>query len=151
MSGTSGAWAWHHTGIAVSSIDETLELYHSLLGFEIVFEARGMTDLIRSMTGVPTLVADLVQCRSAVSGQVLEFIEFSGIPSEVDPRLPLQPGRAHTAFLVADIERAVFQCERAGGEQLGQITEFSEGRAVYCADRFGTVIEWEEASEEMVS
>jgi len=29
---------------------------------------------------------------------------------------------------------------------LGSITEFSEGRAVYCADASGTVIEWEEAA-----
>jgi len=148
MKGSSGAWAWHHTGIAVASVDEVIELYRDLLGFEVVFEARGMTDLIRSMTGVSTLVADLVQCRSVVSGQVLEFIHFSGFPADVDPRLPFQPGRAHTAFLVPDIERAVWECERAGGEQLGQITEFSEGRAVYCADRLGTVIEWEEANEE---
>lgn len=147
MTGSTGAWSWHHTGLVVRGVDETVEYYRTLLGFEVVFEARGMTDLISGMTGVKGLRADLIQCRSTLGDQVLEFIEFSGIPADVDHRLPVQPGRAHTAYLVPDLERAVWELERAGGEMLGQITEFSEGRAVYCADAHGTVIEWEEAKE----
>lgn len=142
------AWAWHHTGIAVADIDEVLDLYAATLGFQPVFEARGMTDLISRMTGIPGLTADLVQCRSPVSGQVLEFIRFGNVPDDLDDRLPLRPGRAHTAYLTDDIEAAVAATLRAGGTMLGEITEFSEGRAVYCADRNGTVIEWEEATQE---
>ena len=142
---TSRSWSWHHTGIAVSSIEEVVARYRDLLGFEIVFEAPDMSDLIQSMTGVSGLRADLVQCRVPFSDQVLEFIHFRNVPSDVDDRLPLQPGRAHAAFLVPDLERAVWENTREGGEMLGSITEFSEGRAVYCADKWGTVIEWEEA------
>ena len=141
----AGAWAWHHTGVAVSSIEEVLAQYTGLLGFEVVFEAPDMSDLIQSMTGVAGLRADLVQCRP-YSEHVWEFIHFRNIPGGVDNRLPLQPGRAHAAFLVPDIERAIWENEQAGGEMLGSITEFSEGRAVYCADASGTVIEWEEAA-----
>lgn len=147
----TNAWAWHHTGIAVASIDEALEFYAETLGFRPVFEARGMTDLISRMTGVPGLTADLVQCLSPISGQVLELIRFGNVPDDLDDRLPLRPGRAHMAYLTSDIERAVDATVRAGGMMLGEITEFSEGRAVYCADRFGTVIEWEEASPEAVA
>ncbi|MBT5247924.1 MAG: hypothetical protein HOL65_03945 [Microbacteriaceae bacterium] len=142
----AGAWAWHHTGVAVSSIEEVLARYTGLLGFEVVFEAPDMSDLIQSMTGVAGLRADLVQCRAPHSEHVWEFIHFRNIPGGVDDRLPLQPGRAHAAFLVPDIERAVWENQRAGGQMLGSITEFSEGRAVYCADASGTVIEWEEAA-----
>ena len=103
----SGAWAWHHTGVAVANIDEVLDLYCSVLGFEPVFEARGMTDLISQMTGIVGLSADLVQCRAPMSGQVLEFIQFANVPDDLDNRYPLRPGRAHTAFLTHDIEAAV--------------------------------------------
>jgi catechol 2,3-dioxygenase-like lactoylglutathione lyase family enzyme len=144
----SGAWAWHHTGLAVSNVDKVVDYYSKTLGFEPVFEARGMTDLISAMTGIPGLRADLVQCVSPLSGQVLEFIEFSGVPDDLDSRYPLRPGRAHTAYLVPDIDVAVEQTVRAGGIMLGEITEFSEGKAVYCADSHGTVIEWEEAGKE---
>jgi catechol 2,3-dioxygenase-like lactoylglutathione lyase family enzyme len=137
--------------MAVANVDEVLDLYSSTLGFEPIFEARGMTDLISQLTGIVGLTADLVQCQSPMSGQVLEFIQFGNVPDDLDDRLPLRPGRAHTAYLTADIELAVEATLRAGGRMLGEITEFSEGRAVYCADRNGTVIEWEEAREEAVS
>lgn len=142
---SSGAWGWHHTGFAVSSVDEAVDRYSQLADFRVVFEARDMSDLIQSMTGVPGLRADLVQCTSPMSEQVLEFIHFRKIPARVDDRLPLQPGRAHVAFLVPDLDRAVWQLVQTGGEMLGAITEFAEGRAVYCADPSGTVIEWEES------
>ena len=142
---SSGAWDWHHTGFAVSSVDEAVDRYSTLTDFEVIFEAREMSDLIQSMTGVPGLRADLVQCKSPISEQALEFIHFRNIPARVDDRLPLQPGRAHVAFLVPDLERAVWELVQAGGEMLGTITEFAEGRAVYCADPAGTVIEWEES------
>lgn len=141
----TGAWGWHHTGFAVSSVDEAVDRYSQLADFRVVFEARDMSDLIQSMTGVPGLRADLVQCTSPMSEQVLEFIHFRKIPARVDDRLPLQPGRAHVAFLVPDLDRAVWELVQAGGEMLGAITEFAEGRAVYCADPSGTVIEWEES------
>lgn len=142
---SSGAWGWHHTGFAVSSVDEAVDRYSQLADFRVVFEARDMSDLIQSMTGVPGLRADLVQCTSPMSEQVLEFIHFRKIPARVDDRLPLQPGRAHVAFLVPDLDRAVWELVQTGGEMLGAITEFAEGRAVYCADPSGTVIEWEES------
>ena len=141
----TGAWGWHHTGFAVSSVDEAVDRYSQLADFRVVFEARDMSDLIQSMTGVPGLRADLVQCTSPMSEQVLEFIHFRKIPARVDDRLPLQPGRAHVAFLVPDLDRAVWELVQTGGEMLGAITEFAEGRAVYCADPSGTVIEWEES------
>lgn len=146
----TGAWAWHHTGIAVANVDEVLDFYSSTLGFEPVFEARGMTDLISQMTGIPGLTADLVQCVSPMSGQVLEFIEFKNVPDDLDDRYPLRPGRAHTAYLTHDLDLAVEETVKAGGVILGEITEFAEGRAVYCADRNGTVIEWEESASEEI-
>ena len=90
----AGAWAWHHTGIAVSSIDEVLSHYTGLLGFEVVFEAPDMSDLIQSMTGVAGLRADLVQCRAPYSEQVLEFIHFRNIPGGVDDRRGVRRRRA---------------------------------------------------------
>jgi catechol 2,3-dioxygenase-like lactoylglutathione lyase family enzyme len=144
MSGSTGAWKWHHTGITVSDIDKTLLYYQRTLGFTIVFEARNMTDLISSITGVEGLGAHLVQTQSPISEQVLEFIEFFNVPEKFNEMLPLRPGRSHTAYLVKDIEDATRTLVEQGGVVLGKITQFSEGKAVYCADQYGTVIELEE-------
>jgi len=128
MSGTTTAWKWHHTGFSVREIDSVINYYGKSLGFEVIFEARNMSDLISSITGVQGLGAHLVQMKSKI----------------VDEILPIYPGRAHTAYLVKDIEDAVESMKREGGILLGRITEFSEGKAAYCADRFGTVVELEE-------
>ena len=144
--GSTGAWAWHHTGLAVRSLDAALDFHAGTLGFTVVFEARGMSDLISSVVGLPGLEADLAQCLSPVSGQTLEFIEFRQVPDDCPDLYPVRPGRAHTAFLVDDLDFALSSLIRAGGRAMGAITEFSEGRAVYCADGNGSVVELEEAS-----
>lgn len=149
MSGSTQSWGWHHTGIAVSDLDKAIDFYRETLGFEVVFEARGLTDLIESVVGLPGLGADLVQCRSPLSSQHLELLQFTNVPSDCDPRLPIQPGRVHTAYLVNDLEASLDALIRAGGVMLGQITEFSEGRSVYCADVTGAVVELEEAQEDI--
>jgi len=150
MIGT-GVFAWHHSGIAVANLDDTLEFLRSTLGAEVSFEARGMTDLMSQMTGVSGLSADLVQCQIPGSNQYLEVIQFRGVPDDADPRLPIWPGRAHTAYLVPDLDQAIAHTVASGGAVLGQITEFSEGRAVYCAGQHGIVVEWEEAAGEVSS
>lgn len=147
MKPSSHAFRWHHTGIAVADIDRALEFYAQTLGFSVAFEARGMTDLVESITGVKGLRADLVQCVSPMGDQVLEFIQFFDVPASAPDILPIRPGRVHTAYLVPDLERAIAATEAAGGQMLGAITEFEEGRAVYCADGSGNVVEWEEAGE----
>src|SRR5690606_7735852 len=70
---------WHHTSLAVTDIDLAVAFYRDAFGFEVLFEERGMAAQIASMTGVPDLVCDLVQMRSVLSEQVLEFIAFRKI------------------------------------------------------------------------
>jgi catechol 2,3-dioxygenase-like lactoylglutathione lyase family enzyme len=143
-SGNTQAWAWHHTGISVRDIDKALEFYAKNLGFDLVFEARNMTDLISSITGVDGLGAHLIQMQSPLSTHVLELIQFFNVPENLNPILPIAPGRSHTAYLVDDLDIALERLEKSGGTRLGKVTEFAEGKAVYCADQFGTVVELEE-------
>lgn len=147
MTSAVRAWGWHHTGLAVSDLNKALNFYSETLGFEPVFEALDMSDLIQSITGVSGLRADLVQCKSPISNQVLELIQFRNVPAAANPLLPLQAGRAHTAFLVPDLDAAAAQLEKSGGRMLGAITQFEEGRAAYFTDGAGNALELEEAIE----
>ena len=142
------SWAWHHSGFAVASLPGALKFYRYALGFEPVFEAIDMSDLIESVTGISGLRADLVQCRSPFSSEILELIEFRNVPASYSGPAPVQPGRAHSAFLVTDLQRAVETVEQLGGGLIGQITVFSEGRAAYLTDGAGNAIELEEAVRE---
>lgn len=141
----TSAWAWHHTGLSVEDLSQALRFYQSSFGFTPVFEAMDMSDLIENLTGVKGLRADLVQCKSAISDQVLELIKFRNIPQDADHLLPIRPGRMHNAFLVPDLESAIEVVEKNGGKLFGSITEFSEGRAAYLSDGSGNAIELEEA------
>ena len=145
MTSAAQAWSWHHTGLAVDNLSQALSFYDKSFGFEPVFEAMDMTDLIQSITGVPGLHADLVQCKSTISNQVLELIQFRNVPDDADALLPIRPGRTHNAFLVPDLELAISEIEKVGGKLFGKITEFSEGRAAYLFDGTGNAIELEEA------
>lgn len=143
----TSAWAWHHTGLSVEDLDQALHFYKSSFGFTEVFEAMDMSDLIENLTGVKGLRADLVQCKSQMSNQVLELIKFRNIPEDANELLPIRPGRIHNAFLVPDLEAAIADVEKNGGKLFGSITEFSEGRAAYLSDGSGNAIELEEAQQ----
>lgn len=142
--GTAATWAWHHTGTVVPDLAEAVAFHRRVLGFEVAFEAYGMTDLVESLLGLPGLRGDLVQLASPVTGQHLELLAFTGVPDDAPAWLPVRPGDSHTAHLVDDLDAALAALTAAGGTLIGRPTEFAEGRAAYCLTPSGTVVELEE-------
>ena len=59
---------------------------------------------------------------------------------------PTAPGAGHLSFVVEDLEHAIATVQALGARQLGSVTSFAEGRAVYFVEPSGTVIELEEGS-----
>ena len=140
---------WHHTSLAVTDIDLAIAFHREAFGLDVIFEERGMSAQIASIAGVPGLVCDLVQMRYERADQVLEFIAFrpdggTGFEPEL---VPLRPGSAHVAFLVENLEKSLAHVEALGAVRLGEITEFSDGRAVYCRAPGGSFFEMEEPIE----
>lgn len=135
---------WHHTSSVVSHLDEALEFRRRTLGLEVVFVEYGMSTQIQSMLGQGGITCDLAQTRLPVSGHVQEFIAFHDVPPGLDPRLPVRVGQGHVAYVVADLEASVRTLVAQGAEQIGNITDFAEGPAVYCWAPTGEVIELEQ-------
>jgi predicted enzyme related to lactoylglutathione lyase len=144
LTGATGTLIWHHTSVVVDNLDRAIAFHRGQFGFEITLESRGLSEAIQRMLAVPGITCDLVQGFSPVSGHVLELIEFHHIPAHADARLPLWPGRSHLAFVVPDLTVAVRSLADAGGEPVGQVTEFPEGPAIYCWTPVGTVVEIEQ-------
>ncbi|MFF2330581.1 MULTISPECIES: VOC family protein [unclassified Streptomyces] len=142
--GTAATWSWHHSGIVVPALGAAVDFHRRVLGFEVAFEAHGMTGLVADLLGVPGLGCDLVQCVSPVTGQRLELLAFTGVPDDAAPWLPVRPGDSHTAHLVDDLDAALAELTAAGGSLIGRPTEFAEGRAAYCLTPSRTVVELEE-------
>jgi catechol 2,3-dioxygenase-like lactoylglutathione lyase family enzyme len=118
--------------------------YRAAFGYEVVFQDRGMTDLIRGIVGLPDVRCDLAQLRSPISGHTLELIAFHDVPPGKDDHGPTRPGKAHLAFKVNDLDQAMTEVQRLGAKRLGEVTLFPEGRSVYCREPSGTIFELEE-------
>jgi Glyoxalase/Bleomycin resistance protein/Dioxygenase superfamily len=144
LTGAAGILTWHHTSIVVDNLDQAVAFHRDQFGFVVVLEARGMAEPIQRMLGLTGITCDLIQAVSPVSNHFIEFIEFHNRPPGVNEMLPIWPGRAHTAFVVTDIERALSTVTASGGRPIGEITDFPEGPAVYCWAPGGGVIELEE-------
>jgi predicted enzyme related to lactoylglutathione lyase len=131
---------WDHTSLAVTNVDDAVAFYRSAFGYEAIFVERGMSAQAESIVGLPGLRCDLAQLRSPISTHTLELIAFR-LPEGSEHRGPIMPGKAHVAFVVTDLNRAIEKACSLGAAQLGMITQFDEGRAVYMTEPSGTVFE----------
>jgi catechol 2,3-dioxygenase-like lactoylglutathione lyase family enzyme len=133
---------WAHSALAVVDLDRAVAFYREAFGFAVLFEARGMTDLIARIAGVEGLGCDLAQLRRPDSPHVLELIAFRSPAAAVEARPPV----GHLAFHVADFDPALAVVGTLGAEQVGEVTRFPEGRSVYCREPGGSVFELAEGS-----
>lgn len=138
--GRAGSLAWDHTSLTVTDLDEAIAFYRSAFGYEIVFAEREMSAQIERIVGLPGLRCDLAQLRLPRSTHTLELIAFRW-PEGATPRAPIEPGQAHVALRVLDLERAVGSASALGAAQLGTVVQFDEGRSVYMTEPSGTVFE----------
>lgn len=143
--GTTLAWSWHHAGLVVEDLDRSLEFYREALGYEVEFLVRDMDDQFQRTVGLSGVVCDLAQLVAPFTGTRLELIEVRNVPEGLDPRLPVHVGVGHGAYQVKELEPSIERLVASGGSLMGEIVEFSEGRAVYCWSSTGTVVELEEA------
>ena len=143
---TVHAASWHHTSLAVSDLDAAIAFYRAAFGYELNFEEKGMSDQIARMAGIEGLTCDLAQLRSDLGDHVLELIAFHRSDGESPPLrdAPLRPGAAHIAFAVEDLDAALDAVETLGAVRVGDVTEFDEGRSVYCREPSGSFFEMEE-------
>ena len=149
MTNEARARSWDHTSLAVTDLDDAIRFYESAFGFNVVFEARGLTSQAASITGPPGMNLDLAHLVSPLSPQRLELIQFSAPESPMSDSLsnaPTTPGTGHLSFVVEDLDQAIATVKALGARQLGSVTSFAEGRSVYFMEPAGTVVELEEGS-----
>lgn len=144
-SGAASVKGWAHTCLTVTDLDVAIEFYVSAFGYEVVFEARGLTDQIERMLGRSGVSCDLAHLRLSGSEHVLELISFlHHAPGDEEPRGLTRAGAGHVAFVVPELEVASAAVERLGAVRLGEVTRFSEGRSLYLRDPAGAIFELDE-------
>jgi predicted enzyme related to lactoylglutathione lyase len=133
---------WEHSSLAVLDLDRSVAFYECAFGYDVVFAEHGMSSLIAQIAGIPGLRCDLAQLRRPGSEHILELIAFANPAADVAPELP---PAGHVAFRVAVLDRALELVEKLGATRLGQVTEFPDGRSVYCREPGGSIFELSEA------
>ncbi len=133
-----------HTGLTVSDLDRSIAFYRDLLGLELVSQWDSAQPYLRTVVGFPEAELRIALLRlpgaaAAVSGHHLELLEYRaprGAPG--DPRT-CNPGNAHVAFMVDDVDQAYAELRARGVRFKSAPVEITHGRnrgakAVYFLD-----------------
>ncbi|MCV0428046.1 MAG: VOC family protein [Roseibium sp.] len=85
-----------------------------------------------------------------VEGPFLELLQYDQIHERLLPKVN-EPGYGHLSFEVADIQSAIASILEAGGQQLGEITNFGTTSIpvllIYMRDPEGNILELEQSSD----
>ncbi len=104
-----------HTGFTVADLDKASAFFRDVLGFTVTAPTRHSGATTERMTGVPG--AELEIAFATGGGHTIEMIRYvAPVVARTADKRPCEPGFAHVAFLVEDIDASVAAIEAAGYE-----------------------------------
>jgi len=140
--------AFAHVGVTVPDIDEAIEWYESVLGFERLMEAQTIAGDGESQISELCLdvLGEFEEVRIAhlgTGGQTaIELFEFrEGKESEPNPK---EEGYFHVCVIDPNIEELAAEIEETGGDHHTEVWELFPGqryRMTYCKDPWGNLLE----------
>jgi len=121
-----------HTGITVSSLEESLRFWVDALGFRLMSrETHDSGPFMDELVGVPGAAVSIASVEAP--GHVIELLEYTSPPdrARVKPR-SCDVGSFHLGFVIDDLDAALERIALAGWRPLG------EPQTAQSADRAGT-------------
>jgi len=137
-----------HTGLTVSSLDDAIEFWCGVMGFELsARKTLGSGPFIENIVGVPG--ADLnIAVVVAPGGHKIELLEYlSPADRQVLKPRSCDVGSAHVTFAVSDLDEMLDRVEAAGWMRLGAPQTVAAGpragdRVIYVRGPEGHTIEF---------
>jgi lactoylglutathione lyase len=136
----------HHMGLQVADLARSVAFYRDVLGFEEVFAWNPRAPYIGELVGYPDVDLHAAILRPPNSEVFLELLEYRNVD-----RLPIDtrtanPGTAHIAFFVDDLESLYADLHARGVPSVSApvtptIGPNKGGRAVYMIDPDGIRVE----------
>ncbi len=136
----------HHTGLQVESLDRSIAFYRDILGFEEVFRWNPQAPYIGELVGYPDVDLHAAILRMPGSDTFLELLEYRNVEREAVDTGTANPGTAHVAFFVDDLDALYRELRSSGTRSVSDpvtptIGPNKGGRAVYMLDPDGIRVE----------
>ena len=136
----------HHTGLQVADLDRSLGFYRDLLGFELVFRWNPQAEYIGILVGYPGVDLHAAILKVPNSDTILELLEYRNVARHPVDTGTANPGTAHTAYFVDDLDAMYERLVAAGVRAVSPpvtptIGPNVGGRAVYLMDPDGIRVE----------
>ena len=136
----------HHTGLSVSSLEKSRDFYSQTLGFEEVFSWNPQAPYIKTLTGYPTVDLKATILKMPGADVYLELLEYGNVELIEIDHGNANPGIAHIAFFVDDVDEFYLELTAKGIASVSQpvtptIGPNIGGRAVYMIDPDGYRVE----------
>ncbi len=133
-----------HTGLTVSDLDRSIAFYRDLLGLELVMQWESAQPYLRTIVGYPDAELRIALLRlpggqAGVSGHHIELLEYRAPRGVRGDANTCNPGNAHVAFVVEDLDAAYADLTARGVRFKSPPVEITAGRnrgakAVYLWD-----------------
>jgi lactoylglutathione lyase len=136
----------HHTGLQVADLERSLAFYRDLLGFELVFQWNPQAEYIGKLVGYPGVDLHAAILRVPNSEIFLELLEYKNVERHPVDTGTANPGTAHTAYFVDDMDVMYEKLIAAGVRSVSPpvsptIGPNVGGKAVYLMDPDGIRVE----------
>lgn len=142
----------HHMGLQVRDLDRSLAFYRDTLGFSVVFAWNPRAPYIEELVGAPGVDLHAAILRPPDSEVFLELLEYRGAQGPAVDTATRNPGTAHIAFFVDDLDSLYADLTARGVASVSPpvtptIGPNKGGRAVYVIDPDGIRVELIESAQ----
>lgn len=136
----------HHMGLQVADLARSVAFYEGILGFEVVFQWNPRAPYIGALVGYPEVDLHAAILRMPDSDLFLELLEYRNVERRPVDTSTANPGTAHVAFFVDDLDTLYADLLEKGVDSVGPpvtptIGPNEGGRAVYLKDPDGIRVE----------
>ncbi|USZ73694.1 VOC family protein [Natronosalvus halobius] len=137
-----------HVGLTVSNIDEAVEWYRDVFGFNLVLGPATIENEGFFGRQVSDLLGDFEEMKIAhlsTGNQVgIELFEFDDTTGKNDPD-PFSPGLFHLSIIDPEVEELATVIDENGGDAYSDVwgvnSEDDDYKLAYCKDPWGNLIE----------
>jgi lactoylglutathione lyase len=133
-----------HTGISVSDLERSIAFYRDDLGLELITRWDSSQEYLRTVVGFPDAELRIALLRvpaaaGAGAGHHIELLEYRVPRGQRGDARTCNPGNAHVAFVVEDLDRVYAELSAKGVRFKSAPVAITHGRntgakAVYLLD-----------------